>query len=67
MSVRLFLSPVSPAQALYSKWLRNTDLNNPYNWDRGNLPCGNDRMIIPDDSPVVFMQLNTTIRELVTL
>lgn len=56
---------MKPGTALYSKWLRNTDLNNPYNWDRGNLPCGNDRMIISDDGPVVFIQFNTTIQELV--
>lgn len=56
---------VSGSVGQYKKWLRNTDLNNPYNWDRGNLPCGNDRMILPDDAPVVFMQLNTTIQELV--
>lgn len=55
----------SPSVSIYSKWLHNTDLNNPYNWDRGSLPCGNDRMILPDDSPVVIMQLNTTIQELV--
>ncbi|XP_060576549.1 protein amnionless-like [Ruditapes philippinarum] len=56
---------VSGSVGQFTKWLRNTDLNNPYNWDRGNLPCGNDRMILPDDGPVVFMQLNTTIQELV--
>ncbi|KAL4237784.1 hypothetical protein ACF0H5_002496 [Mactra antiquata] len=56
---------VTPSHALFSKWLKNTDLNNPSNWDRGNLPCGNDRMILPDDGPIVFMQLNTTIQELV--
>jgi hypothetical protein len=57
---------VSGSVGQFTKWLRNTDLNNPYNWDRGNLPCGNDRMILPDDGPVVFMQLNTTIQELVS-
>ncbi|XP_052767678.1 protein amnionless-like [Mya arenaria] len=59
----LFLSRVGDCQ--FVRWIRNTDLNNPANWDRGNLPCGNDRMIIPDDSPVVYMQINTTIQELV--
>ncbi|KAH3846701.1 protein amnionless-like isoform X2 [Dreissena polymorpha] len=63
--VVVFFLFVVPVEGLFIRWLRNTDLNNPHNWDRGNLPCGNDRMIIPDDSPVVFMQINTTVQELV--
>lgn len=59
------LVAVCRCEGLYSKWLRNTDLNNPYNWNKGRLPCGNDRLIIPDESPVVFYQLNTTIQEFV--
>ncbi|KAK3611471.1 hypothetical protein CHS0354_032752 [Potamilus streckersoni] len=50
---------------IYKKWLPNTNLDNPSNWNLGRLPCGNDRLVIPDESPVVFYQLNTTIRELV--
>jgi len=61
------LYSASPVTGLFNRWLKNTDLNNPYNWDRGNLPCGNDIMILPDESPVVFIQLNTTIKELVNI
>ena len=64
--LRLVLLVVSSCDCLYSKWLKNTDLNSPYNWNAGRLPCGNDRLTIPDESPVVFYQLNTTIQELVS-
>ena len=62
----LCLLTVSTCDGLYNKWLKNTNLNNPYNWNAGRLPCGNDRITITDESPVVFYQLNTTIQELVS-
>ncbi|KAL3874881.1 hypothetical protein ACJMK2_037837 [Sinanodonta woodiana] len=62
----LFFTFVSVTECLtYIKWLPNTNLDNPSNWNQGRLPCGDDRLVIPDESPVVFYQLNTTIRELV--
>uniref|UniRef100_A0A0B7AXU5 Protein amnionless n=1 Tax=Arion vulgaris TaxID=1028688 RepID=A0A0B7AXU5_9EUPU len=53
------------ANSIYKRWLRDTNFDNPNNWNTKRTPCGNDVTIIPDDSPVVYVQLNTTIKELV--
>ncbi|KAK3801780.1 hypothetical protein RRG08_048367 [Elysia crispata] len=53
------------SEALYKRWLPNTDFGNSENWNAGRAPCGNDVVIIPDESPVVYVQTNTTMKELV--
>ncbi|XP_076441820.1 protein amnionless-like [Babylonia areolata] len=52
--------------AIYKRWLKNTNFENPLNWNvqPPRAPCGNDRVLIPDDSPVVYMQMNTSLQEL---
>ncbi|KAK7485022.1 hypothetical protein BaRGS_00023800 [Batillaria attramentaria] len=52
------------SDAVYKRWLTDRNFENPNNWNAGRPPCGNDRVIIPDDSPVIYMQMNTTLREL---
>ncbi|GFN99039.1 protein amnionless-like [Plakobranchus ocellatus] len=52
-------------EAVYKRWLLDTNFENPQNWNVKRAPCGNDVVILPDDSPVVYMQMNTTIKELV--
>ena len=56
------------SDAVYKRWLKNTNFENPLNWNvqPPRAPCGNDRVIIPDDSPVVYFQMNTTLQELVS-
>ena len=56
------------SDAVYKRWMKNTDFENPLNWNvqPPRAPCGNDRVIIPEDSPVVYFQMNTTLRELVS-
>ncbi|RUS91274.1 hypothetical protein EGW08_000986 [Elysia chlorotica] len=53
------------SEAIYKRWLPNTDFGNPQNWNAKRTPCGNDIVIIGDDSPVVYVQINTTMKELV--
>lgn len=36
-------------------WIRDTNLDNPQNWDSGRLPCENERAIFPADGRVVSM------------
>ncbi|CAG5134999.1 unnamed protein product [Candidula unifasciata] len=50
--------------AVYKRWLPDTNFDNPDNWNLKRTPCGNDVAIIPDDSPIVYVQLNTSIKEL---
>ncbi|XP_070180210.1 protein amnionless-like isoform X2 [Littorina saxatilis] len=54
------------SDAVYKRWLRNRDFENALNWNvqPPRAPCGNDRVIIPEDSPVIYLQMNTTLREL---
>ncbi|KAL5008916.1 hypothetical protein ScPMuIL_014497 [Solemya velum] len=47
------------------KWTRDTNFENSQNWEGGRAPCGNDVVIIPENSPTVFIQTNTSIKELV--
>ncbi|GFR67528.1 protein amnionless-like [Elysia marginata] len=51
--------------AIYRRWLPNTDFGNSQNWNAGRAPCGNDIVIIGEDSPIVYVQTNTTMKELV--
>lgn len=62
----LFFFCMGSSEALYKRWLKNTDFENPLNWNvkPARAPCGNDRVIIPNDSPVIYMQMNTSLQEL---
>lgn len=52
-------------EAIYRRWLPNTDFGNKDNWNVARAPCGDDVVIIGDESPVVYVQTNTTMKELV--
>ncbi|BFZ12286.1 hypothetical protein BsWGS_15325 [Bradybaena similaris] len=62
--VYVFVILFARTGAVYKRWLPDTNFDNPNNWNLKRTPCGNDVAIIPDDSPIVYMQLNTTIKEL---
>lgn len=40
----LLLSLVGAANALYKQWIADTNYENKTNWDKGAVPCGNDRV-----------------------
>jgi hypothetical protein len=48
-------------------WIRNTNFDNPYNWDLARVPCSIDRVIIPvqTESAIQLKDGSTIIRELV--
>ncbi|XP_033106347.1 protein amnionless-like [Anneissia japonica] len=46
-------------------WLKNLNFDNTENWDKNRVPCANDRIIIPNQSESVYVQTNTTLREMV--
>uniref|UniRef100_K1QB32 Protein amnionless n=1 Tax=Magallana gigas TaxID=29159 RepID=K1QB32_MAGGI len=48
----------------YKRWLSNTNFGNPANWNAGRAPCGNDVAVIHDESAAVFLQVNTTVKQL---
>ena len=47
------------------RWIPNANFGNPYNWDLGRPPCGDDIAVIDQESATVFLQMNTTLKELV--
>lgn len=46
------------------RWIPNANFGNPYNWDLGRPPCGDDIAVIYQESATVFLQMNTTLKEL---
>ncbi|XP_067847871.1 protein amnionless [Heptranchias perlo] len=43
--------------ALYRQWIPDTNFNNVTNWDKGRIPCKNDRVQFPKDKSLsVFVQ-----------
>ncbi|CAH1792522.1 unnamed protein product [Owenia fusiformis] len=59
----LFL--IGGCNAVYKRWIPNTDFNNPSNWDLGRVPCKNNRIVFPESAPLVYMQSNTTLMNIV--
>ena len=49
----------------FKRWLPNTNFENAENWKNGRLPCHNDHVVFPEDAPPVFVQINTTLVEIV--
>ncbi|XP_036367554.1 protein amnionless isoform X1 [Octopus sinensis] len=49
----------------YKRWIRNTNFGNNLNWNTGRSPCGDDSVVIPTESPPVFININTTMKEIV--
>ncbi|KAK2184319.1 hypothetical protein NP493_270g02016 [Ridgeia piscesae] len=48
----------------FKRWLPNTNFENAENWKNGRLPCHNDHVVFPEDAPPVFVQINTTLVEI---
>lgn len=48
-------------------WTRNTNYDNPHNWDLGRVPCSTDRVIFPSqiESAVQFKDGRTVLTEIV--
>ncbi|XP_064640297.1 protein amnionless-like [Lineus longissimus] len=53
------------SDAAYKRWLPNLNYGNPKNWNIGNPPCPNDHVLMPAIAPIVYMQSNSTVLELV--
>ncbi|GAB1604535.1 protein amnionless-like [Argonauta hians] len=53
------------SKGFYKRWIRNTNFGNNLNWNTGRVPCGDDRVIFPEDSPPVLVNINTTMKEIV--
>ena len=51
----------------YKRWLPNTNFDTDLNWNTGKMPCGNDQVIIPDDSPIIMLNSSATIGQLVSI
>ncbi|XP_072032510.1 protein amnionless-like [Amphiura filiformis] len=47
------------------QWTRDVGYNNAANWDVGRVPCAQDKVIFTDQTSVVFLQVNGTMREVV--
>ncbi|KAK0059920.1 protein amnionless, partial [Biomphalaria pfeifferi] len=47
------------------KWLPDTNFNNPKNWSPPGIPCGDAVVILPTTLRVVYVQVNTTMREMI--
>jgi hypothetical protein len=48
-------------------WTRNTNYDNPLNWDLARVPCSTDRVIFPSqiESAVQFKDGRTVMKEMV--
>lgn len=45
-------------------WQRDVNFGNPDNWSNGKVPCASDSIKFPESMSIVFMQTNTTLREI---
>ncbi|XP_033736051.1 protein amnionless-like isoform X2 [Pecten maximus] len=63
----LFLISIgtSPVKCVYKIWLPNANFANPINWDKGRQPCGDDIVVIPEESPAIYIQVNTTLQQII--
>ncbi|XP_072165089.1 protein amnionless-like [Diadema setosum] len=46
-------------------WQRDVNYGNPDNWSSGKVPCASDTIKFPESTGAVFMQTNTTLREII--
>ena len=54
------------SEGTYKRWTKNTDFGNPSNWNLARLPCSNDRVVFPVSSPVVAINQDWTLSNLVS-
>ncbi|XP_051881182.1 protein amnionless isoform X2 [Pristis pectinata] len=50
--------------ALYRQWIPDTNFNNASNWDKGKIPCKNDRILFLRDKLSVFVQTPLDLMEM---
>lgn len=63
--VFLFFCLVGAASALYKQWIPDTNYENKTNWDKGFVPCGNDRVEFPAQRRVsVYVETTHSIQEM---
>lgn len=61
----LFFCLVGAADALHKQWIPDTNYENKTNWDKGAVPCGNDRVQFPAQRKVsVFVNNMHAVQEL---
>lgn len=63
--VALF-SSIYLSEAVYKRWTKNTDFDNPSNWNLERLPCASDRVVFPSSAPVVAINHDWTLSNLVS-
>lgn len=62
----LLFSLVGAASALYKQWIPNTNYENKTNWDKGAVPCGNDRVeFLAQKKVSVFVETMHAVQEMI--
>lgn len=63
--VLLLFSLVGTVGALYKRWIPNTNYENKTNWDKGAVPCGNDRVeFLAQRKVSVFVETMHAVQEM---
>ncbi|KAJ8045694.1 Protein amnionless [Holothuria leucospilota] len=68
MKILFFITLLCVFAAVVSgviRWNKNVNFDNKDNWDLGRAPCASDKVIIPEESTSVFLQMNGTLKELI--
>ncbi|KAM7371928.1 hypothetical protein PAMP_009128 [Pampus punctatissimus] len=61
----LLLCLVGAANALYKQWIPDTNYENKTNWDKGAVPCGNDKVQFSAQRKVsVFVETTHAVQEM---
>ncbi|XP_049925654.1 protein amnionless [Epinephelus moara] len=61
----LFFCLVGAVDALHKQWIPDTNYENKTNWDKGAVPCGNDRVQFPAQRKVsVFVNTMHAVQEM---
>ncbi|XP_029365309.1 protein amnionless [Echeneis naucrates] len=61
----LVLCLVGAAEALYKQWIPDTNYENKTNWDKGDVPCGNDIVQFSAQRQVsVFVETSHAVQEM---
>ncbi|XP_032394137.1 protein amnionless [Etheostoma spectabile] len=61
----LFFCLVGAADALHKQWIPDTNYENKTNWDKENVPCGNDIVQFPAQRKVsVFVETTHAVKEM---
>ncbi|XP_064602832.1 protein amnionless-like [Liolophura sinensis] len=63
--VTTLLASCNVCEGGYKQWTANTNFASDKNWDTGHAPCGPVSVRIPELAPQIYVQLDTTIKELI--